>query len=339
MREVDLKPGWLSRDVERAVKKAAELRAQAMNTQPDTVEEQFKARRARVAKVHRRCLRRLIDDYRVAFKEWQEAEYPTPQKPEPPTISKMEMVAGSSGEREGKSFADLGPVVQAAKEEVASWPEWKKPVSLQGKTPSGSVDALDQAHAAINALGGWVAENDEHGKGWSACVDAALLEIEKLGGQDPLTRNDRAGNSGRQAARGGGQDDEKSLRTSPILPSPSVEAVDVEGLVAEGLRYGEPGLVIEISRDQTVKMVQLIAKLVEAIRELDRAWAEAEGKLSTAEAERDSLSLRVQTLREALEKLVAAVDTIGDDENTPKWNQVLQTEAAMIRARAALGDG
>ena len=45
---------------------------------------------------------------------------------------------------------------------------------------------LDQAWEAINALGGWVADKDEHGHGFNEAIDLALAEIEKLGGRDPL---------------------------------------------------------------------------------------------------------------------------------------------------------
>lgn len=48
---------------------------------------------------------------------------------------------------------------------------------------------LDKAWEAINALGGWVSDNDIRGLGYNDAIEKALAEIEKLGGADPVTRN------------------------------------------------------------------------------------------------------------------------------------------------------
>ena len=47
-------------------------------------------------------------------------------------------------------------------------------------------DALDQAWAAINTLGG--CPTTDYGRGWVDAIAHALEEIEKLGGRDPLER-------------------------------------------------------------------------------------------------------------------------------------------------------
>ena len=51
------------------------------------------------------------------------------------------------------------------------------------------MNELDKAWEAINALGGWVADSDVAGKGYNDAISAALNEIEKLGGMDPVNRN------------------------------------------------------------------------------------------------------------------------------------------------------
>jgi hypothetical protein len=50
------------------------------------------------------------------------------------------------------------------------------------------MNELDQAWEAINALGGWVADSDTAGKSYNDAISAALAEIEKLGGMDPVKR-------------------------------------------------------------------------------------------------------------------------------------------------------
>lgn len=47
---------------------------------------------------------------------------------------------------------------------------------------------LDTAWAKINAIGGYAGEYDDFGKGINHAVDQALLILEELGAQDPLTR-------------------------------------------------------------------------------------------------------------------------------------------------------
>lgn len=44
---------------------------------------------------------------------------------------------------------------------------------------------LDKAWEEINALGGYVAPNDEVGKGYDKAIGDALDIIERLGGRDP----------------------------------------------------------------------------------------------------------------------------------------------------------
>jgi hypothetical protein len=47
---------------------------------------------------------------------------------------------------------------------------------------------IDQAWEAINALAGWVADSDIAGQSYNAAILAALKEIEKIGGMDPIKR-------------------------------------------------------------------------------------------------------------------------------------------------------
>jgi hypothetical protein len=51
-----------------------------------------------------------------------------------------------------------------------------------------TMSELDRAWEAVNALGGWVSDNDISGQGYNDAISAALKEIEKLGGMDPTER-------------------------------------------------------------------------------------------------------------------------------------------------------
>jgi hypothetical protein len=58
----------------------------------------------------------------------------------------------------------------------------------RSRSGSEAMSELDQAWEAINALGGWVADSDTAGKSYNDAISAALAEIEKLGGMDPIKR-------------------------------------------------------------------------------------------------------------------------------------------------------
>lgn len=47
---------------------------------------------------------------------------------------------------------------------------------------------LDKAYEVVNALGGTFDTRDDYERGFCAAIDAALAEIEKLGGRDPAAR-------------------------------------------------------------------------------------------------------------------------------------------------------
>jgi hypothetical protein len=54
------------------------------------------------------------------------------------------------------------------------------------QSAESAMSELDKAWQEINALGGHVAPDDDHGLGYIKAIGDALDIIEKLGGKDPL---------------------------------------------------------------------------------------------------------------------------------------------------------
>lgn len=55
-------------------------------------------------------------------------------------------------------------------------------------SPAGAASVLDEVWAEINALGGTVAADDEHGRGKVEAIDAVLEILERRGATDPAIR-------------------------------------------------------------------------------------------------------------------------------------------------------